>query len=387
MRRLIVCADGTWNTPDQQDNGKPAPTNVWKFFQAVDKCRTAPDGIAQKAYYHPGVGTHPKGLAGIVSRVKMFFTRKPLQGSFFQGITGEGLDQIIKECYEWLAKEYQVDDVIYVFGFSRGAYTVRSLAGFIRKCGLLEDPSGANIAGAFNFYRSNVDPKDKAAQDFRDAYSREVNVFCIGVWDTVGALGIPLGGDLFKAINAQHQFHDVKLSSKVKHAYHALALDEHRKPFVPTLWEQQEAPGQTLEQTWFVGSHCNVGGGFYDASLSDITFLWMKERAKRAGLYVDAEYVEKTIKGDRWNGGIQDSFQPPYDLLGRIDRPIGTTRDKDGKLIDTRESLSDSVFERLTRIVPPAAMAYVPETVKTYLARVPSGRARIVDGRVVVKPA
>src|SRR5438270_8934932 len=318
MRRLIVCADGTWNTPDQQDNGKPAPTNVWKFFNAVDKCRTAPDGKEQKAYYHPGVGTHPKGLAGIVSRLKMFFTRKPLQGSLFQGITGEGLDQIIKECYEWLAKEYQTDDAIYVFGFSRGAYTVRSLAGFIRKCGLLKDPSGANIRAAFDFYRSGADPKDAAAVNFRAANSREVNVSCIGVWDTVGALGIPLGGDLFKAINAQHQFHDVKLSSKVKFAFHALAIDEHRKPFEATLWQQQEAPDQILEQTWFVGSHCNVGGGYFDAGLSDITFLWMKERAKRAGLYVDEEYVSKNVNGAKWDGGIQDSFGPPYDLLGRI---------------------------------------------------------------------
>jgi uncharacterized protein (DUF2235 family) len=368
MKRLVVCADGTWNTPDQQDDGKHAPTNVWKMYEAVRRRRTAPDGIAQLAHYEPGVGAYPKGLAGLAMRVRMLFTRKNRQGSVFQGITGNGLDEIIMSCYAWLVKHYEPGDSIYVFGYSRGAYTVRSLAGMIRKCGMLRRDARVDVRWTFDFYRNDVHPTKPMAVAFRAANSHEANVTCIGVWDTVGALGIPLG--IFRDVNeARHQFHDVTLSSHIAHAYHALAIDERRKPFAPTLWEQQPDAQQVMEQAWFAGVHGNVGGGYADCGLSDNAFLWMQERAGRAGLRVDEQWVQAHVGSGRWDGELRDSMVSPYTALGPFLRPIGRERLVDGKRVDTRETVHDTVLQRFGRIVPPITTPYAPQNLVEYLQR------------------
>lgn len=370
MKRLVICADGTWNTPDQKDEGKPAPTNVWKMHEAVRKVSAAPDGVKQISHYEPGVGAYPKGWAGIAMRARMLFTRKNRQGSLYQGITGEGLDDIIKSCYDWLVEEYEPNDAIYVFGYSRGAYTVRSLAGFIRKCGLLRRDGRMSVDGAFNFYRNGIRPTDRPAEDFRRDHSHVVNVKCIGVWDTVGALGIPLG--IFGQVNAgRHQFHDVTLSSHIEHAYHALSIDERREPFKPTLWEQQPNAVQQLEQTWFAGVHGNVGGGYADCGLSDNAFLWMAERATRAGLALDQEYIRKTICYGKWDGVMRDSMGPPYTAFGPYEREIAKQRISRGVRIDTRETVHDSAQQRFGRIVPPASAPYGPPNLVDYLQRSP----------------
>lgn len=368
MKRLVVCADGTWNTPDQQDQGRPSPTNVWKLYEAVRRCRTGPDGIEQLAHYEPGVGAYPKGLAGIAMRIRMLFTRKNRQGSLYQGITGEGLGDIIISCYGWLANHYEPGDAIYVFGYSRGAYTVRSLAGMIRKCGMLRRDAKVNVRWAFDFYRNDVHPTKPMAVAFRAANSYETHVKCIGVWDTVGALGIPLG--IFKEVNeARHQFHDVTLSSHIEHAYHALAIDELRKPFAPTLWEQQPGAEQVMEQSWFAGVHGNIGGGYSDCGLSDNSFLWMQERGKRAGLAVDEGWVKEHICNGKWDGEIRDSMAPPYTAFGPFPRPIARERIVNGARIDTRESLHDTVLQRFGKIVPPVTTPYAPSNLVDYLQR------------------
>lgn len=368
MKRLVVCADGTWNTPEQQDQGKPSPTNVWKMYEAVRRCSTAPDGIEQLAHYEPGVGAYPKGLAGLAMRMRMLLTRRNRQGSLFQGITGTGLDQIIMNCYAWLVKHHEPGDAIYVFGYSRGAYTVRSLAGMIRKCGMLRRDAKVDVRWTFDFYRSDVHPTKPMAVAFRAANSHETHVKCIGVWDTVGALGIPLG--IFREVNeARHQFHDVTLSSHIEHAYHALAIDERRRPFAPTLWEQQPGAQQAMEQAWFAGVHGNVGGGYADCGLSDTAFLWMHERARRAGLCVDEGWVETNICNGTWDGDLRDSMAPPYTALGPFLRPIGRERIVDGKRVDTRETVHDTALQRFGRIVPPITTPYAPQNLVDYLQR------------------
>ena len=368
MKRLVVCADGTWNTPDQQDQGKPSPTNVWKMYEAVRRCRTAPDGIEQLAHYEPGVGAYPKGLAGVAMRIRLLFTRRNRQGSVYQGITGDGLDEIIMSCYTWLVKHYEPGDAIYVFGYSRGAYTVRSLAGMIRKCGMLRRDAKVNVRWAFDFYRNDIHPTKPMAIAFRTANSHETHVKCIGVWDTVGALGIPLG--IFRNVNAaRHQFHDVTLSSHIEHAYHALAIDEQRKPFAPTLWEQQPGAQQTMEQAWFAGVHGNVGGGYADCSLSDNSFLWMQQCAGHAGLSVDEEWVTSNICNGKWDGELRDSMEPPYTALGAFLRPIGRVRIVNGVRVDTREMVHDSAMHRFGRVVPPATTPYAPQNLAEYLQR------------------
>jgi uncharacterized protein (DUF2235 family) len=368
MKRLVVCADGTWNTPDQQDQGQPAPTNVWKMYEAVRRASTAPDGVTQMAHYEPGVGAYPKGLPGLLMRARMLFTRKNRQGSIYQGMTGDGLDDIVMSCYGWLVKHYEPGDAIYVFGYSRGAFTVRSLAGLIRKCGIVRPGGRATVRTAFAYYRNDIPPADPRAVRFRTEHAREATVKCIGVWDTVGALGIPLG--TFTNMNAaRHQFHDVTLSSHVEHAYHALAIDEMRKPFAPTLWEQQPNANQTLEQAWFAGVHSNVGGGYSDCGLSDNAFLWMAERAKRAGLVLDEEYVRKEICRGKWDGELRDSMAPPYTALGPYSRPIARERIVKGVRIDTRETVHDTAQQRFGKIVLPATSPYAPANLVEYLQR------------------
>ena len=344
-RRLIVCADGTWNTPDEQSDGIPTPTNVCKMKEAL--AAASPDGSAQLVYYHDGVGSGD-GLNHLLG-----------------GVSGVGIDDNIKACYDWLNRTYQDGDQIFLFGFSRGAYTVRSLAGLIRKCGLLTPPNFGRLGDAYDFYRNDIVPTDPRAVQYRAQFSRERFVYFIGVWDTVGALGIPIPALKFLD-GRKYQFHDVTLSSTVTYAYQALAIDEERVPFEPCVWEQQAAPGQTLEQAWFVGAHSNVGGGCPDAGLSDLTFDWMRTRAAAAGLGFDPAYLSAHIKA-KADAPLSDSMTQMYLVLGRLIRMIRKPRLDANKMpINTRESLHRSAYARFQ------TPDYSPKNITDFFTRVPS---------------
>ncbi|KZC31239.1 UNVERIFIED_ORG: hypothetical protein RHOFW104R5_37915, partial [Rhodanobacter sp. FW104-R5] len=252
-RRLVLLFDGTWNKPESN-------TNVERLRRLV-----APrddDGNAQLVNYIPGVGVKP-GVAHL------------LGGAFGYGLSGNVLDG-----YRWLCETWQPGDLLYLFGFSRGAYTARSLGGLIRKCGLLRgnargSVARADVAAAYAFYRdTGSKPDDPAAVAFRASHSVVIDIHFIGVWDTVGSLGIPGTASWFPYARKRYQFHDTELSKIVKYAYQALALDEHRADFAPTVWTRNPytvKPGETLtskkleqieiEQRWFIGSHADVGGG------------------------------------------------------------------------------------------------------------------------------
>ncbi len=274
MTRLIVCCDGTWNTPEQREAGLPAPTNVVKIFNALAKVDAG--GVEQRSYYHPGVGTDGNWwnrLAG--------------------GGMGDGLDKNVMSAYRWLAGAYRPGDDIYLFGFSRGAYTVRSVGGMIARCGLL-DLSAPGLADkavwksvqtVFNAYRKRKELSDPALRFFRDVEGKRTEVHFIGVWDTVGALGIPDDLALLNLIDdpAKHEFHDLMLSDIVRHARHAVAIDEHRESFTPTLWAN-DVEHPDVRQIWFPGVHGDVGGGYARAALSDGALVWMMEEAAAAGL-------------------------------------------------------------------------------------------------------
>lgn len=272
-KRLVVCCDGTWNLPDERRTGVAAPTNVVKLALGV----RSGDGTGQCLHYEAGVGTTPD--------------ERVLGGAF-----GYGLSHNIRSCYRFLAMNYEKGDQLFLFGFSRGAYTARSLAGLIRNCGILREENVGQVDEAFAFYRdrtSQTHPDTLASRIFREMYAYgSEDIDFIGVWDTVGALGIPTelpGWDwLSQRVHGWEGlwgFHDTQLSSHVKHAYHALAIDETREAFKPTLWTQDPAAaGQALEQVWFSGVHTEVGGGSSDSALSDIALLWMIEKAKACGL-------------------------------------------------------------------------------------------------------
>ncbi|MBM7440397.1 DUF2235 domain-containing protein [Streptomyces sp. HB132] len=269
-KRLVVCCDGTWNFADQ-----PSKTNVAKVALSVRQGATAQK--EQRVYYHSGVGSR---------------RWERLQGGAF----GMGLSRNVADAYRFLVETYEPGDQLFLFGFSRGAFTARSLAGLVRNSGILRREHADLMQEAWSLYRDRIEqPNGAASTLFRRSYARETGIRFIGVWDTVGALGIPLPDaallhPLVNRFNHRWEFHDTQLSGWIKGAFHALAIDEKRSAFQPTLWHQRPdaaRQGQELKQVWFAGVHCDVGGGYKEAGLSDITLLWMVDQARRYGLEID----------------------------------------------------------------------------------------------------
>lgn len=332
MRRLIICADGTWNSPDQEldEYDLRKPTNVVKLSRAITP--VSANGVSQVVFYDTGVGTQN-------------FVDKLVGGA-----TGVGLSENIIQCYRFLVNNYQDGDQVFLFGFSRGAYTVRSLGGLISKIGLLPKSQEYWLPEGYDLYRSTA-KAEKLAKYRRLNKSRDITICMIGVWDTVGALGIPVG--ILSAIGKdKYQFHDVSLPTPVEHAYQALAVDEQRVDFAPSVWNKKRA-NQTLEQMWFPGVHTNIGGGYADNGIANHTLHWMIEKARNLGLEVDSRYLDHFIPDH--NGVIYQSRKGFYRLKKPFIRPIGT---------GIEESLHDSVTnkERSDR-------KYRPINVKAYRSK------------------
>ena len=264
MRNLIVCCDGTWNDPSDEDDGVPARTNVFRLFNAVDEEAKNP---VQLTRYQAGVGTSG-----------------PLDKAL-GGAMGWGLSEDIRDCYSWLAQKYRPDDRIYLFGFSRGAFTVRSLAGIICKYGIVRLAKGARPDDVTKrLYRQGY--RSDQPLDGIEFHKDSNKVEFIGVWDTVGALGIPDDKallDLFD--NPDHyRFHDTALNPNVRRARHAVAIDERRGSFAPTLWDEDKMGAhRDVQQKWFPGVHSDVGGGYKEKGLSDGALRWMIEESAEVG--------------------------------------------------------------------------------------------------------
>jgi uncharacterized protein (DUF2235 family) len=312
--RLVVCFDGTWNRPDANDVDPTAQveTNVCRFYEATLSGKL-PGGDSQKKWYDTGVGTN-------------WYDR------VVGGVFGIGIDQKIREGYQWLAENYPDPDTsnieVFVLGFSRGAYTARSLVGMIRNCGLLLPENAHRVADAYALYRQRDESPDTGqARAFRARYSREIKIKFLGVWDTVGALGIPLHA--LQWLNAkEYAFHDTELSGIVENAAHAIAIDEFRVDYQATLWAPVVKPGQNVEQRWFVGAHADVGGGYPSRLLSDITLAWMMGKAAAAGLAIDSTEIPAVAKAN-WMLAPTDSYgqfldgayaktHPPYYRIMQI---------------------------------------------------------------------
>jgi len=290
-KRIVICSDGTWNIPDQMDHGEVRPSNVAKIALSVSP--QGADGMPQKVFYDKGVGTE-------------WYDK--IRG----GISGVGISQKIKEAYQYLIDCYEDGDEVFLFGFSRGAYTVRSTVGLIRNCGLLKRENARKIDEAYDLYRRRDDkskPSSVEAELFRRTYSHDIRIKFIGVWDTVGALGIPVQKLDFLNHLLNVEFHDVNLSSYVDNAFQALAIDERREAFKPSIWERKDPDvKQRLEQVWFSGVHSNVGGGYENSELSDITFEWMREKARSCLLGLDdRSFQDLNIElRPEWDGILRD---------------------------------------------------------------------------------
>ena len=203
-------------------------------------------------------------------------------------MAGVGLNQQIRRAYGHIASRYKPGDRIFLFGYSRGAYAARSLAGVIDQVGLLkaEKATERNVREAFRHYRR--DPNSIVAESFSRAHCfEETPIEMIGVWDTVRALGLRLPV-LWRFAPVEHEFHNHDLGCTVRHGFHALALNERRRAFSPILWERREGYDGGLEQVWFPGSHGDIGGhllGYEEArGFSNLSFVWMTDKAEGCGL-------------------------------------------------------------------------------------------------------
>lgn len=312
MKNIVIFSDGTCNETDEG-----YPTNVLKLYKMIER-----RSKRQVAFYDPGVGT------GIYK----------ITGAAF----GVGISKNIQECYEFLIDYYEPGDKIYLFGFSRGAYTARSLGGMIKKSGILRRHFRKLSDKAFEIYKKRDNERVarvfKATHCWPTTVETHHDVYFIGVWDTVSALGFPLAA--IHTLNPFSQrlygFHDAKLSEHVKFGYQALAIDDKRKIFKPEIWDEHSVDEQTIEQVWFAGVHSNIGGGYRRSGLSDISLEWMAEKAKGAGLHFWPETRKPVLMSPDSDGKIYD----PRSGFGKI-------YTKADRVIPAGSRIHKSVFERL----------------------------------------
>lgn len=327
MKRIVIACDGTWNRLDAA-----FPTNVAKLAQAV--LTVSPDGAAQVACHLDGVGSG-RGTGWVAKTVDRVLG----------GALGLGLMETLEDAYRFLVFAYAPGDEIFLFGFSRGAFMARSLAGLLRMCGIIERAHAGAIPAALQLYRrrASVGGADgNAARMFRARFAEQVTtsareaawrretggepgvplgVAYLGIWDTVGALGVP-GHFAFAApLNRGLGFHDTALSRLVRSARHAVAIDERRRTFPPTLWNNldtlnREAGSVLYAQRWFPGDHGAVGGGGPVTDLSDDALLWIAEGAMAAGLAIDPDAMAEWRRTRNALGPL--SARPARSPLARL---------------------------------------------------------------------
>jgi len=378
MKRLVFCFDGTWNRIDAAHS-----TNVVMTAESV--LPLASDNVSQLIYYHEGVGT------GRWDRIR-------------GGVFGSGLVQNLADAYRFLIFNHTPGDEIYVFGFSRGAYTARSFVGLIGCCGILLRKDAGKVKDAIEHYRER-DKSEAYAESmmrFRLDHSPQLSVSdredewrakqlpgsqpaprllitYLGVWDTVGALGIPASFTWLSWANEKFQFHDTELSSFVRSARHAVAIDERRKDFQPTLWinlkelndaarADAAADDAPYQQKWFPGVHTSVGGGGERRGLADQAMDWVLDGARHMGLELDSnehsrifelqpdytEYLESSAK--------QGLLYRTMNRVSVADRQNGPTQLFEVSMSARRRWLTNASSLRDRTPYRPATLAAVSST-------------------------
>lgn len=315
MKNIVICCDGTGNEYGKNN------TNV------VETYSVAISNDQQVTYYDPGVGTGGWEYDEESSVLK----------AKSDAATGQGLQKNVLDAYQFLMDIYGAGDKIYLFGFSRGAFTVRSLAGMLHKCGLLRPDNDNLVEYASKIY--NTEKNDDVATGFKKTFGLPCPVHFIGVWDTVSSL----------VMNAGKKFHNATLNPEVSFGYHAMSIDERRKDFPICMWDPANVqPHQKVEQVWFAGVHSDVGGWYDERGLSNIALKWMLAKAKEQGMVVDDAQVD-SITGDP-HGEIHESYKGFWKFRGSRTRKI-----------PTGASIHRSVIERLNN----PANKYRPQNLPT----------------------
>lgn len=259
-KSIVLCCDGTGNEYGSNN------TNVVDMYAPVVR------DADQVAYYDPGIGTFSTLGRTLGKKIGIIL------GQAF----GYGLRENIEDAYHYLMDRYQPGDKLFMFGFSRGAFTVRCLAGMLHKVGLLQKGGVNLIPYASDIY--NAHGNERIAAGFKETYCQECKPHFIGVWDTVGSLGWWYG----------KKFFDDRLNKDVAHGYHAIAIDEKRRKFPVSLWQEENlTPNQKIVQVWFAGVHSDVGGWYDQRGLSDIALAWMLANAQKEGLRLKEGWKER----------------------------------------------------------------------------------------------
>ena len=285
-KNIIVCYDGTGNEYGANN------TNVVGIFEKILRDDN------QVAFYDPGVGTFDPLGKTIGKKMGMVLSKA----------FGYGLRQNIEDGYEYLMNNYKpedpenpdANDKLFIFGFSRGAYTARALAGMINRFGILQQGSKNLIPYVSKYYLNRELGREKE-QQFKRTYCHPCKPHFIGVWDTVGSLG---------HINGR-KFKDNILNKDVKYGYQAIAIDEQRKKFPVSLWNESEiGEDQYIEQVWFSGVHSDVGGWYKERELSDIALGWMLDRAEKHGLRVEEGWQKSLSQDPTTTGDVKIGMDP-----------------------------------------------------------------------------
>jgi uncharacterized protein (DUF2235 family) len=290
------------------------PKNIAVFIDGTD------DGFQSGAANNSNVGLLYEACFNDERQFKFYSDGPGYGGHLLASAVGTGVNTRVQRGYDWCAENYEDGDQIFLFGFSRGAFAARSVAGMIRAVGLLTKDKLSMEDAAFAAYQ-NAKNNPAAAAAFKAANSREVKVHFIGVWDTVGSVAVPLALTLNSIQLAP--FHDVSFGPHIENAFHAVSIDEERWDFQPTYFQPYDVqPGQTIDEVFFPGVHSDVGGGYSDdPSLSKITLAWIANRAKEHGLLIADESV-LAAPADACFGMLHDSFSAIYDFRSRFFRPI-----------------------------------------------------------------
>jgi uncharacterized protein (DUF2235 family) len=350
-QQIVVCFDGTWNDPTES-------TNVHRLFDALAA------GPAQRRDWvldpaaspsHPLATSHLERRGdGLLAFYLEGVGATGLHESALDGALGLGLHRRVLQAYLLLSRHYTAGDKLWLFGFSRGAWSARSLAGLLARAGLMS-PAQAAAPEAFDEAqrrwlrskrRNEPLPEGSAYWQAHD----EQPVRLVGVWDTVGALGVPLFNGLKAIDRAERQlfdFADLTLGPRVQHGRHALAIDENRHDFEPAAWQ----PRNGVRQMWFAGAHADVGGGYAQCGLSDLALQWMLDEARALGLPANASALQPAPAPDALQDRHDESRRPLWRL-----RPVQP------RAVPDDAELHPSVFERLQRRPDwrPAALRTLP---------------------------
>ncbi|TFK41204.1 hypothetical protein BDQ12DRAFT_679070 [Crucibulum laeve] len=348
-KRIIVCCDGTWQ--DGISEHRSQYTNILRLARTInheDVRNPNSHPIPQIVFYQSGIGTENN-----------FYSE------YIEGTTGGSLADKVEEAYAFIAHNYTPGDEIFLFGFSRGAYTARMVAMFVGEIGVLDRKDMDHFAGIFIAYQKLGKSKDEAEINmlkekmFRwnqhtspgkiraDSDGDTFSVQCVGVFDTVGSLGLPEELTFrSKKLRTLFGFPDRLLGEHIHRAYQALALNETRSDFNCNKFEQTEGgrqKGQVLKQCWFTGSHSDIGGGYRDHDLADLSLVWM---AAQIGdiLSLDMKYLSGLLSTPVAQWGAQKPHDPRTGIFSfslSIQRPLPTTLN-----VITQETIHASVLEQ-----------------------------------------